>query len=248
MSTGGPGRTGSGREELGNDRVGDGERREFGEGVLGRATALVYWHLVVELLLVVAVLPGALASLLLERTPGNAVLFALCLLPVGPAVSAGLFALRDRTRAEGLTPAASFWRGYRLNWKDALKVWVPALAAGVVVVLGLANVGAGGVPGWYAGVLVVVGAGLALWTVNALLVVSFFGFRTRDVVRLAAHYLGAKPLVTLGSLSLLVLAGGIVVLTTEAVFALVAVVWLALVLRNAGPVLADVEARFTDAA
>ncbi|MFD2026833.1 DUF624 domain-containing protein [Promicromonospora aerolata] len=224
---------------------GEGERREFGEGVLGRATAVVYWYLIVEALLVVAVLPGALGSLLLERTTGNAPLFALCLVPLGPAVSAALFALRDRTRAEGLTPAASFWRGYRLNWADALKVWVPGLLVGVVILLGLANVGAGGVPGWYAGVLVVVGAGLVLWLLNALVIVSFFGFRTRDVMRLAAHFLGARPLVTLGSLSLLVLAAGVVALTTEALFGLVGAVWLALVLRNARPLLADVEERFT---
>jgi hypothetical protein len=213
--------------------------------VLGRVTAVVYWYLMVEALLVVAVLPGALGSLFLERTPGNAPLFALCLVPVGPAVSAALFALRDRTRAEGLTPASSFWRGYRLNWADALKVWVPALVAGVVLLLGLANVGAGGVPGWFAGVLVVVGAGLALWVVNALVIVSFFGFRTRDAARLAAHFLGARPLVTLGSLSLLVLAAGIVALTTEALFGLLAAVWLALVLRNAGPLLTEVEEQFT---
>jgi hypothetical protein len=213
--------------------------------VLGRVTAVVYWYLMVEALLVVAVLPGALGSLFLERTPGNAPLFALCLVPVGPAVSAALFALRDRTRAEGLTPASSFWRGCRLNWADALKVWVPALVAGVVLLLGLANVGAGGVPGWFAGVLVVVGAGLALWVVNALVIVSFFGFRTRDAARLAAHFLGARPLVTLGSLSLLVLAAGIVALTTEALFGLLAAAWLALVLRNAGPLLTEVEEQFT---
>jgi hypothetical protein len=224
----------------------EGARREFGEGVLGRATAFVYWHLIVEALLVVAVLPGAAASLLLERAPGNAPLFALCLLPVGPAVSAGLFALRDRTRADGPTPAASFWHGYRLNWADALKVWAPGLVAGVVILLGLANTGAGGVPGWYAGVLVVVAVGLVLWMVNALMIVSFFGFRTRDAARLAAHFLGARPLVTLGTLSLLVLAAGTVALTTEAVFGLLAVVWLALVLRNSRPLLADVEKRFTD--
>lgn len=224
----------------------EGAGREFGEGVLGRATAVVYWYLIVEVLLVVAVLPGALVSLFLARTPGNAVLFALCLVPVGPAVSAALFALRDRTKAEGLTPASSFWRGYRLNWADALKVWVPGLVAGVVILLGLANVGTGGVPGWYAGALVVIGVGLVLWMVNALVIVSFFGFRTRDTARLAAHFLGARPLVTLGSLSLLVLAGGIVVLTTEAVFGLLAAVWLALVLRNARPLLADVEKRFTE--
>jgi hypothetical protein len=213
--------------------------------VLGRVTAVVYWYVMVEALLVVAVLPGALGSLFLERTPGNAALFALCLVPVGPAVSAALFALRDRTRAEGLTPASSFWRGYRLNWADALKVWIPALVAGVVLLLGLANVGAGGVPGWFAGVLVVVGVGLALWVVNALVIVSFFGFRTRDVARLAAHFLGARPLVTLGSLSLLVLAAGIVTLTTEALFGLLAAVWLALVLRNAAPLLTEVEEQFT---
>ena len=223
----------------------EGERREFGEGVLGRATAVVYWYLIVEVLLVVAVLPGALGSLFLERTPGNAPLFALCLVPVGPAVSAALFALRDRAKAEGLTPASSFWRGYRLNWADALKVWVPGLVAGVVILLGLANVGAGGVPGWFGGALVAVGVGLLLWSVNALLIVSFFGFRTRDAARLAAHFLGARPLVTLGSLSLLVLAAGIVVLTTEALFGLLAAVWLGLVLRNARPLLADVEERFT---
>jgi hypothetical protein len=223
----------------------EGARREFGEGVLGRATAVVYWYLIVEVLLVVAVLPGALASLFVARTPGNAALFALCLVPVGPAVAAALFALRDRTKAEGLTPASSFWRGYRLNWADALKVWAPGLVAGVVILLGLANVGAGGVPGWYAGALVVIGAGLLLWTVNALVIVSFFGFRTRDTARLAAHFLGARPLVTLGSLSLLVLAAGVVLLTTEAVFGLLAAGWLAHVLRNARPLLSDVEERFT---
>lgn len=227
------------------DGLREGERREFGEGVLGRATAAVYWYLIVEVLLVVAVLPGAVAALFLERTPGNAQLFALCLVPAGPAVSAALFALRDRTRAEGLTPASSFWRGYRLNWADALKVWVPGLVVGTVILLGLGNAGAGGVPGWYAGVLVVIGVGVVLWLVNALLIVSFFGFRTRDTARLAAHLLGARPLVTLGSFSLLVLAAGIVTFSTEALFGLLAVVWLALVLRNARPLLADVEARFT---
>ena len=93
--------------------------------------------------------------------------------------------------------------------------------------------------------LVVGGAGLAVWTVNVLVIVSFFGFRTRAAARLAAHFLGAGPLGTLGRLSLLVLAAGVVVLTTGAVLGLVAVVWLALVLRNARPLLAEVEERFT---
>lgn len=221
------------------------ERREYGDGALGRAASAVYWYLVVELLLVLTSLPGLLALALLDRSVGNAPLVVLCLVPLGPAASAGLFALRERARAEALTPAASFWRGYRLNWADALRVWTPALVALGVVAVPLGNLGAAGVPGWFAPALVVIGAGLLLWSVNALVVVSFFGFRTRDAARLAAYYLAARPLVTLGTLSLLVLAAGVIVLTTEVVFGLLAVVWLAFVLRNAGPVVADVEERFT---
>lgn len=221
------------------------ERREFGDGPLGRAANAIYWYLVVELLLVLTSLPGWVALVLLDRSAGNFPFVVLCLLPLGPAASAALFALRDRAGAEALNPASSFWRGYRLNWADVLRVWTPALVALGVVGFSLANLGATGVPGWYAPVLFVIGAGLLLWTVNVLVIVSFFGFRARDSARLAAYYLAARPLVTLGTLSLLVLAGGVVVLTTEAVFGLLAAVWLGLVLRNARPLLSDVEERFT---
>lgn len=223
------------------------ERREFGDGPLGRAANGIYWYLVVELLLVLTSLPGLVVLALLDRSPGNVPFVVLCLLPLGPAASAGLFALRDRARADALTPAASFWRGYRLNWADALRVWTPAVVALGIVAFSLTNPEATGVSGWYTPVLLVLGAGLLLWTVNVLVIVSFFGFRARDSARLAAYYLAARPLVTLGTLSLLVLAAGVIVLLTEVVFGLFAVVWLALVLHNARPLTADVEERFTTA-
>lgn len=222
-----------------------GERREFGDGPLGRAANSIYWYLVVELLLVLTSLPGLVALALLDRSVGNAPLVLLCLLPVGPAASAGLFALRDRVSADALTPASSFWRGYRLNWADVLRLWTPALVLLGIVGVSLGNLGATGVPGWYAAVLLVIGTGLLLWTMNALVIVSFYGFRARDSARLATYYLAARPLVTLGSLSLLVLAAGVIVLATEVLFGLLAVVWLAFVLRNARPLMADVEERFT---
>lgn len=220
------------------------ERREFGDGPLGRAANAIYWYLVVEVLLILTSLPGLVALVLLDRSAVNAPLAVLCLLPLGPAASAGLFALRDRRTAETPAPASAFWRGYRLNWADVLRLWTPALVALGIVAFSLANLRATGVPGWYTAVLVVIGAGLLLWTVNVLVIVSFFGFRARDSARLAAYYLAARPLVTLGNLSLLVLAAGVIVLTADVVFGLFAVVWLAFVLRNARPLMADVEARF----
>ncbi|MDR7382872.1 YesL family protein [Promicromonospora iranensis] len=220
-------------------------RPEFGEGPLSRVTNAIYWYLVTGLLMILTTLPGTLPLLLLDRSPRNAPLVALCLVPWGPAFSAGLYGLRDRLRAEGLTPARSFFRGYRQNWADVLRVWVPALVAGAVLGVTLGNFGATGVPDWYAGILLGVFLVLLLWCVNALVITSFFNFRTRDVARLSMYYLFRLPLVTLGTLSLLVLAGGVVYLATEVAFAVLSVLWVAAVLRNAAKLLRDVEERFT---
>ncbi|WP_164544991.1 DUF624 domain-containing protein [Antribacter gilvus] len=222
------------------------QSREFLDGPLGRVTSAVYWFLVVELLLVLAMLPGLVPLALLDRSVSNAPLVVLCLAPVGPALSAALFALRDRPRAESLSPGASFWKGYRLNVLDVLKLWVPALVVLGVIAVGLVSVGTPGVPVWYGGILIGIGGLVLMWTVNAVVVASFFGFRTRDVARLAGYYLFRLPLVALGVLSLLILATGIIVFTSDLLFVILMVFWAALVLRTVRPLLRDVEERFTE--
>ena len=123
-------------------------------------------------------------------------------------------------------------------------MWTPALIFLAVIALGLANLPAAGLPGSYAGVLLVIGTIVLLWAMNALVIASFFNFRARDATRLAAHYLVRLPLVTLGTASLLVLAGGVVLVTFDAVLALLGGVWAGLLLRNARPLVADVQSRF----
>lgn len=204
----------------------------------------MYWYLIVTLLLNLVALPGLVALAFLDRSAANAPLAAVCLLPLGPALSAALFALRHRPKAEDMTPARSFWRGYRLNAADVLRLWTPALIVLAVIAVSLANLEAAGLPGSYAGVLLVIGALVLLWTMNALVIASLFGFRTRDVARLAAYYLVRLPLVTLKTASLLMLAGGIVLFTFDAVLAMLGGLWAGLLLRNAGPLVTNVESRF----
>ena len=91
-------------------------RRQFGDGPLSRITSRVYILLVVELLLLLTTLPALLPLLVLGRDPSNLPLAALLLVPLGPAISAALYALRhQRTDLTDLRPAALFWRGYRAN-------------------------------------------------------------------------------------------------------------------------------------
>lgn len=223
-----------------------GAGRQFGEGPLARVTAMVYCLMAVGLLLLVAVLPGLVPLVLLSRDAADAPLAVACLVPVGPAVSAALFALhRHRADLADLRPASQFWRGYRLNAGGVLRVWLPYLAAMAVISVDLSHVKASGVPHWWAAITVVLAVVATLWMANALVIASLFSFRSRDVARLAAYFLGATRSVTLGSLCLLIVAVGVVDFTSEAVLALFAVFFAAAALRTSQPMIARVTEEFT---
>lgn len=223
-----------------------GVEREFGRGPLARITAAVYCLMTVELLTLLAIAPGLIPLLVLRSDASNAPLAIACLLPVGPAISAALFALR---RHQGdltdLRPATEFWRGYRLNAGGVLRLWVPWLAGMAVIAENLTHRGSADLPGWWAAVLVVIAVLALLWMANALVITSLFAFRTRDVARLAAYFLGRTPSVTLGVFGLLIIATGIVLVVSEAGLAVLAVLLAAALLRLARPLTRLVTEEFT---
>ncbi|WP_155372466.1 hypothetical protein [Catellatospora vulcania] len=218
----------------------------FGQGVLSRAAALVYSLLVVELLLVATTLPGLAPLVLLDRDASNIPLFAACALPLGPAVSAALYALHHhRADLADLTPAAAFWRGYRVNAGPVLLVWAPWLLWLAVVAVNLAHLDAAAVPRWWAALLVVLAVAAALWGVNLLVITSLFDFRVRDAARLASYFLVRRPAVALGNLSVLVAAAGLTVLLSEAVLTLFGAVLVFVLSRNCRPMVGQISREFT---
>lgn len=241
--------------------TGEGDRRsapeeKSGARPLARVTTTVYWYVVTGALMIVAALPGALPVQFLESAPGNAPVLALCLAPLAPAFTAGLFALRDRERSDALTPARSFFRGYLLSWSDALRLAVPGLVFVAIGGLGAGVVGDGGalagdgvsilaaVPAVYLGMLIVVGASLALWTMNAMFIAALFTFRVQDVARVALYYLFTKWRVMLGGLALVALGAAVLLLLGDIVFGVVAVLWTGAVLANHRALARDIEAHF----
>src|SRR5262249_39517100 len=157
---------------------------------LARAAALIYNLLVTELLFLLTAAPGLVLLVLLDRDASNVPLAAACALPVGPAWSAALYGWQRR--GPGLTelrPVPAFWRGYRANAVDVLKIWVPWLVGLALVGTVLTHLGAAGVPRWWAVLLGIVLLVSAVWMINALVIASLFSFRTSDIARLAAYFL-----------------------------------------------------------
>jgi len=223
-----------------------GARGHFGNGPLSRAAALIYSLLVVELLFLVAMAPGLVPLLLLDRDASNLPLAAACALPIGPALSAALYALHHR-RADlaDLTPAAAYWRGYRSNVWPVLRIWVPCLLWLTVLAVSLTNFDAAGLPGWWAVLLVLVAVGVTLCGINALVITSLFTFRVRDVLRLAVYFVVRTPGVTLGNAGVLVIAAGVTAVATEAVLALLVSVLTLMLLTTCRPMINQIQKEFT---
>ncbi|WCN79118.1 DUF624 domain-containing protein [Micromonospora sp. LH3U1] len=221
-------------------------RRQLGDGPLSRIASRVYILLVVELLLLLTTLPALLPMLLLGRDPSNLPLVAAFLVPVGPAISAALYALRhQRPDLTDLRPAVLFWRGYRANLSSVLRVWVPTLLWLTVLAVNLAYLGAVGLAGWWAVPLVLIGVGVTLCAANALVVTSLFDFRLRDVLRLAAHFLVRTPGVTLGNALLVAAAVGITAVFSEAVLAMLGSIAVLAFLRVSDPMIHLIRKEFT---
>ncbi|WP_329118528.1 hypothetical protein [Streptomyces sp. NBC_01465] len=218
----------------------------FGTGPLSRASALIHTLLVVEVMLLAAASPGLAALLLLGRAPSNLPLAAVCLVPLGPAVSAAVHVLHRRTRdLTELHPARAYRRAWRLNALPALRLWAPLLAWLTVIGFSLTHFPAAGVPGWWAGLLALIGGASLVWGGHALVISALFAFRTADTARLAAYFVLRRPGASLAVLSLLVLTAGLTLLATEAAAVLLAAPLLMSLLHGLRTVIAETEEDFT---
>lgn len=207
--------------------------------------AAVVWFVVIAGLLAATTVPTLVWLLFLEARWSNVPLMVALGIPVGPALSAALFAWRRFTQDHDRSPARHFWRGYQLNWADALRIWVPSLA--VLALLGVNLVTLGGnddAPAAFAVVGVVAAVLVVVWTAHAMLVVSLFSFRARDVVRVAVYFMLAKPLVSLGALA--IVAAGVAAAWFVHPWLPVALgsVLTYLLWRNGAAMAAEIERRF----
>jgi uncharacterized membrane protein YesL len=221
--------------------------RDFGSGPLSQISAFVYTLLVVELMLIVASLPGLVPLFFVVPDLTSIPLVAACAIPFGPALSAAVYALHHRSQdLTELAPMRQFWRGYRLNWRAVLPVWLIGVVWLSIIGITLANFWASGLPTWWAVLLGLIGVLAALWLANAIVITSLFDFRTVDAIRLAWEMIPRRPVGTLGILGVLFAAGVLAYATTEILVGLLGSVFLVALLGTSRPMIALITAEYTE--
>lgn len=229
-----------------------GRKAEYGSGPLFKAAGVVYGVMVGSALLVLANV--LVVPLLLGVGPLALLGFVL----LGPSVVASCYAFNRLLAGEDSGVFPDFLKSYRSNLGQAVVVWLPyMLLLGIIafnlsVLPGSVSPGSGDGtdPVQLAARVGLVGLALMVCTaaMNAMLLLSRFAFRTRDIYRLSVYTLGAQRRVSLGTAGILFVTAFVLVMTTAWLVLFVAGLVVYLVCLNSRPLLASVEAKFTVAA
>lgn len=218
---------------------------EVGRGPLSRGAAFVYRMLVLEGLLLLALLPALAVVLLLGRDASNVPFFTLALLPLSPALVAGIAALRAWERSPDLSPARAFVLAYRRDLLPTLRWAAPATVGLAVLTFNLVHLDAVAGGAMIRPALVVIVAITVVWCGHMTVLTSAFRFRTRDAARIALSQLLPQWRFSLGILSLVLVAGTLVLMVSEFALLLFAWAFAALLALLARPLIAFVTERFT---
>lgn len=225
-------------------RAASGHGDEVGDGPFGRAVTAFAWGAALTALLAAANLPLVAAALLLRPEPSLAWLVAVAALPLGPALSAGLYAVRAHYVDPDLAVARAFGRGCRLGWRDASVVWAPVCLLGGAVALVGAGGGEAGVPALVAGLAPGAGVLVLVLALHALALRTFFHLPAADAAQAAAYYLVTRWRASLGTLLLAAGAAAVAALASDLLLGLLGGVWVWLWYRTAAGTLRDAATRF----
>jgi uncharacterized membrane protein YesL len=226
-----------------------GRKADYGSGPLFKAAGTVYGVMVGDALLVLANVLVVLLPLPMGLT-GPVALLGFVLL--GPSVVACCYAFNRLLAGEDSGVFHDFVTSYRSNLGQAVVVWLPYLLLLGVIGVNLSVLPGVASPGFsdplqLAARIGLVGLALMVCTaaVNAMLLLSRFTFRTRDVYRLSVYSLGAQRRVSLGNAGILFVTVFVLAMTTAWLVLFAAGLVLYLLCLNSRPLLAFVEAKFT---
>lgn len=218
---------------------------EIGRGPLSRAAAVVYRMLVLEGLLVAALLPSVAVMALLGRDTSNVPLFVLALLPLTPALVAAVAAVGAWQRTPDLAPARAFVLAYRRDVVATLKWSAPSTALLALLAFNLVHLDAVAGAAAIRPLLLFFAAVLVVWQGHLVALTAGFTLRTRDASRIALSQLLPQWRYSLGILSLVLVAGTVVLVASEFVLLLFAWAFALFLAVLARPLISAVTKRFT---
>ncbi|GIN57035.1 hypothetical protein J8TS2_13540 [Lederbergia ruris] len=223
------------------------KQQEFGQGILSVVTNHIYWFMLTNIYFVFCNLIFLIAFMTLEPELSNMILIFIALIPTGPAITALCYVMDKLVREKEISPTRDFFYGYKINFKDTLKVWLPMLAAIFILIIDLQYFYQESTKiNQIMAIVFLVGLGFLICILLYVFpITAKFKFRMRDVFKLSFYYSFKKLKITTGNIGILIIALFLMIITTDFLFIFIASVLSYVLTLNSRAVIDDIEENYT---
>lgn len=162
----------------------------------------ISWFLIITIWFVLNFIPLLFFFLFVETTMANIVWYLVGSIPLGPAMGALITSTIRVVETDDFSePRRDFFRYYRKNFGDSLKIWVPYLVLSYLAFVNINyyfNILEEGLVFGYIFVFLMVL--LTLYLIPLFLIQMKFEFRYKDLLKLGMFYLITRFKITIGNL------------------------------------------------
>jgi uncharacterized membrane protein YesL len=224
------------------------QKNAFGEGILFGVTNHIYALFMTNIYFVLCNIICLFFFITLEPTFSNITIYFLALIPTGPAITALFYSIGKLIREKELSPLHDFIHGYKINFIDTMKFWLPLLLVLYILIVDLHyfNSNASTINSVLSVVFLV---GIILTMVismNAFLIIAGFKFRFKDLWKLSVYYSFKKVKITFGNISIVIITLFLLSVTSSFLLLFIASLICNAFLLNSKGLFEDIQLKFCD--
>ncbi|CAM3903931.1 YesL family protein [Lederbergia lenta] len=222
-------------------------RKEFGQGIFFMISNHIYWLTLTNIYFVLCNTIFLFFFMALEPVFSNLIIIFLALIPTGPAIMALCYVMDKLVRDKEISPTRDFFYGYKVNFKDTLKVWIPMLALLFILIVDLQ---------YFYAESTVINQVLSIVFLVALIVLiclslyvfpitAKFKFRIRDVYKLSIYYSFKKLKISFGNIGIIIIALFFMFITSNFLILFIAGALCYLLTLNSKDIIEDIKLNYT---
>lgn len=224
------------------------QKNAFGEGVLFGVTNHIYALFMTNIYFVLSNIICLFFFMTLEPAFSNITIYFLALMPTGPTISALFYSIGKLIREKELSPLNDFFHGYKINFKDTMKFWLPLLVVLYILIVDLHyfNSNLSTINNVLSVVFLIGIILIMIISINAFLISAGYKFRLKDIWKLSVYYSFMKVKITLGNISIVIITLFLLSVTSNFLILFIASLLCYAFMINSKGLFEDIQLRFCD--
>ncbi|MCM3694176.1 YesL family protein [Neobacillus niacini] len=224
------------------------KKRQFGEGLLFSLTSHIYWLIMTNIYFILCNVLFLFFFMTLEPSFSNITIYFLALIPTGPSISALFYSIGKLIREKDLSPLRDFFHGYKINFIDTMKFWLPLLVVLYILFVDLQyfNSNATTINNILSVLFSIAMILMIIFVMYVFLINAGFTFRLKDIWKLSVYYSFMKLKITFGNIGIIIILLFLSSLISDFLIVFTASLVCYLFMLNSKDVVDDIKIKFIE--